>query len=76
VERKWKKSKYSVNNKELSKNNEETAKNNVKTKQLVTQKQSKNDDTLKISESESTADAKIVTQLQLTAKKQKQTAST
>jgi hypothetical protein len=44
VERKWKKSKQSVNNEDLSKNNKETTKNNVKIKQLVTQKRSKKDD--------------------------------
>jgi hypothetical protein len=63
VERQWKKSKYSVNIEEFSKNNEETTKNNVKSKQLVTLKQSKKDDTLKISDS--SADAKLLTRLQL-----------
>ncbi len=59
-----------MNIEEFSKNNEETTKN-VKIKQLVTIKRSKKDDTLKISES--SADAKLSTrlQLQLTAYKTK-----
>jgi len=36
-----------VNNEDLSKNNDEPTKNNVKIKQLVTQKRSKKDDTLR-----------------------------
>jgi hypothetical protein len=52
-----------VNIEEFSKNNEETIKNNVKTKQLVTQPQSNHGGTLK--NSESSADAKSSTQLQL-----------
>jgi hypothetical protein len=69
VERRWKKSKYSVNNEDLSKNNDEPTKNNVKIKQLVTQKRGKKDDTLKNSESSADAENSTQPQLQPTAHK-------